>query len=144
MKNIRFALLSAASLALLAAGCAGPENKIGRGSTEIFQAAGMDDMRRSIEQTAIFESPSIAYTTGVARGFDAEMTRLGVGIAEVATFPFPPYAPYMKSLGDYPGPESYRPGRYSDALFDTDTYNGFSGGEVAPFVPGSRFKIFDN
>ena len=42
------------------------------------------------------------------------------------------------------GPESYKPSSYSDAMFDTDTYTGFSGGEVAPWIPGSRFKIFDN
>ena len=44
----------------------------------------------------------------------------------------------------YVGPESYRPGLYSDAMFDTDTYSGFSGGDVAPFIPGSRFQVFDN
>ena len=32
----------------------------------------------------------------------------------------------------------------SDALFDTDTYTGFSGGDVAPLFPGSRFSVFDN
>ena len=41
-------------------------------------------------------------------------------------------------------PESYKPGLISDALFDTDTYTGFSGGDVAPFIPGSRFRVFDN
>jgi hypothetical protein len=39
-------------------------------------------------------------------------------------------------------PESYKPGLLSDSLFDTDTYSGFSGGDVAPWVPGSRFSIF--
>ena len=29
-------------------------------------------------------------------------------------------------------------------MFDTDTYTGFSGGDVAPFIPGSRFRVFDN
>jgi hypothetical protein len=29
-------------------------------------------------------------------------------------------------------------------VFDTDTYMGFSGGDVAPFIPGSRFRVFDN
>jgi hypothetical protein len=41
-------------------------------------------------------------------------------------------------------PESYKPGLVSDALFDTDTYTGFSGGDVAPWFPGSRFSIFNN
>jgi len=29
-------------------------------------------------------------------------------------------------------------------MFDTDTYVGYSGGDVAPFVPNSRFKVFDS
>jgi hypothetical protein len=41
-------------------------------------------------------------------------------------------------------PDSYKPGLVSDSLFDTDTYTGFSGGDVAPFIPGSRFSVFDN
>jgi hypothetical protein len=28
-------------------------------------------------------------------------------------------------------------------MFATDTNLGFSGGDVAPFIPGSRFRIFD-
>ena len=39
-------------------------------------------------------------------------------------------------------PECYKPGRYSDPLFDTDTYTGYSGGEIMPFIPGSRFTVF--
>jgi hypothetical protein len=41
-------------------------------------------------------------------------------------------------------PDSYRPGLISDSLFDTDAYTGFGGGEVAPGIPGSRFRVFDN
>jgi hypothetical protein len=41
-------------------------------------------------------------------------------------------------------PDSYKPQLYSDSLFDTDTYVGFSGGDSAPFVPGSRFSVFNN
>ena len=40
--------------------------------------------------------------------------------------------------------EGFKPGRVSEGLFDTDTYMGFSGGDVAPFIPGSRFRVFDN
>jgi hypothetical protein len=48
-------------------------------------------------------------------------------------------------LPEYPVyPASYKPGILSDSIFATDTALGFSGGDVAPFVPGSRFKIFDN
>ena len=42
-------------------------------------------------------------------------------------------------------PDSYKPGLFSDALFDTDTYTGFSGGDVAPWFPAaaSRFSTTD-
>jgi hypothetical protein len=29
-------------------------------------------------------------------------------------------------------------------VLDTDHSMGFSGGEVAPWFPGSRFRVFDN
>jgi hypothetical protein len=32
----------------------------------------------------------------------------------------------------------------ADSLFATDTAIGYSGGDVAPFIPGSRFRIFEN
>ncbi len=41
-------------------------------------------------------------------------------------------------------PENYRPDVLADSLFYTDSSLGFSGGDVAPMFPGSRFKIFDN
>ena len=41
-------------------------------------------------------------------------------------------------------PENYQPSLLSDSIFDTDTSLGFSGGDVFPFVQGSRFRIFDN
>ena len=74
------------------------------------------------------------------------MARTGLGLYEMITFPFPPYHPIAtKYFAPGPAyPESYKPGLISDPLFDTDTYTGFSGGDIAPFVPGSRFKVFDN
>jgi len=74
------------------------------------------------------------------------VARTGLGLYEMITFPFPPYHPIATKYFT-PGPaypESYKPGLISDPLFDTDTYTGFSGGDIAPFVPGSRFKVFDN
>jgi len=131
--------------ALLGAGCAGPEQKLGRGISNTFEIVRMGDMRRSIEQHEIFD-PYDGYTTGFVSGFNKSMTRTGLGLFEIVTSPIPPYHPM---LTDYltPGPvfpASYAPGRISDPLFDTDTYTGFSGGDVAPFIPGSRFNVFDN
>ena len=48
-------------------------------------------------------------------------------------------------LTEYPTyPDSYRPGLLSDSIFATDTSLGFSGGDVAPMIQGSRFRVFDN
>jgi putative exosortase-associated protein (TIGR04073 family) len=139
-----------ALVALFAAGCAGPEQKLGRGMSNTFEITRMGEMRRSIEQTAVFESPSAGYTTGAVRGLDKTLARTGVGLFEVFTFPIPmPGSGYGPIFPHYlkPGPiypTSFKPGLISGSTFDTDTYTGFSGGDVAPMVPGSRFSIFDN
>ena len=132
--------------ALLLAGCAGPETKLGRGVSNTFEIVRWGDMQRTIEQTALFGSPSEGYTTGMVRGFDKSIARTGIGIYEVITFPIPPYHPIATHYLT-PGPAhpaSYTPGLISDPIFDTDTYSGFSGGEVAPWFPNSRFRVFDN
>jgi putative exosortase-associated protein (TIGR04073 family) len=146
MRNV-ILFLSVITLAtLLTSGCAGPEQKLGRGMNNFYEVVRMGEMRRSIEQTAVFDSPDAGYTYGAVRGFDRSLARTGVGVAEIVTFPFPPYVPlFTRYLApEAPYPESYKPGRLSDSMFDTDTYSGFSGGDVAPFIPGSRFKVFDN
>ncbi len=139
-------LAIAALVAVFTSGCAGPEDKLGRGMSNVFEPVRMGEMRRSIEQTAIFESPSAGYTTGMVRGFDHTVARTAMGVYEIVTFPIPPYHPigtsYVKPSPVWP--ESYKPGRISSSLFDTDTYMGFSGGDVAPFIPGSRFTVFEN
>ena len=127
-------------------GCAGPEQKLGRGTSDILEFTRMGDVRRSVEQTSVFVSPSAGYTTGLVHGINVSVARTVMGAVEIATFPLPPYKPvftsYIKPGPVYP--ESYKPGLISGSTFDTDTFTGFSGGDVAPFIPGSRFKIFDN
>ncbi|HXE42554.1 MAG TPA: exosortase system-associated protein, TIGR04073 family [Candidatus Baltobacteraceae bacterium] len=133
-------------VALFATGCAGPEEKFGRGMRNTWEIVRFGDMRRSVEQSAVFESPDYGYTTGFMRGLNHSIVRTGVGVYEVVTAPLPPYHPVLtRYIAPEPvGPESYKPGRISSELFDTDTYMGFSGGDVAPFIPGSRFRVFDN
>jgi len=146
MRNVIPFLAIAALAAVFTSGCAGPENKLGRGMSNVFEPVRLGEIRSSVEQTAIFQSPSAGYTVGVVRGLDRTVARTAMGAFEVVTFPLPPYQPVFTSYVR-PGPvfpESYKPGRVSEGLFDTDTYMGFSGGEVAPFIPGSRFKVFDN
>jgi putative exosortase-associated protein (TIGR04073 family) len=154
--------------ALFAAGCAGPEKKLGRGVLNVTEFARMGELRRSVEQTALYENTYTAYTTGVIRGFNRSLVRTVMGACEIATFPIPiptydawftPKSPLYPDptiknksypfggmvLTENPVyPASYAPGLIEDSTFFTDTALGFSGGDIAPFVPGSRFKIFDN
>ncbi len=150
----------------LTAGCAGPEKKLGRGLMNVTEFARLGEIRRSMEQTHLWENTDSAYTTGLIRGVHRSLARTAIGVYEIATFPFPGYGPIgvgkdpiypdanMRnrsfpfggmSLSEYPTyPDSYKPGVVSDSIFSTDTSLGFSGGDVAPFIPGSRFRIFDN
>jgi len=139
-------LASVVALAAFATGCAGPEKKLGRGINNIYEPIRLAEMRRSIEQTS-FENPETAnFHTGVIRGLNRTLARAGVGIYEIVTFPIPSYDPiFTDYLAPNPQfPDSYKPGALSSPVFDTDSSVGFSGGDVAPFIPGSRFRIFDN
>ena len=138
--------LAAVLTALLFTGCAGPEQKLGRGISNSLEIVRLGEMRRSMEQSCVFDLDRAGYTTGAIRGFNQTVARTGLGLLEVVTFPLPPYdIKGTKGLPAYPVyPASYRPGRISDPTFDTDTYSGFTGGDIAPFIPGSRFQVFEN
>ncbi len=147
-------------------GCAGPERKFGRGMNNVTEVVRGGEIRRSIEQTAIWEGPEAAYTVGFIRGLNRTITRTAIGAYEIVTAPLPPYGPLLTSTNrlypdfsvrnsSYPfggmvlpedpvWPDSYRPTLMADSLFATDTSLGFSGGDVLPMVPGSRFHIYDN
>ncbi|MBE0545363.1 MAG: exosortase system-associated protein, TIGR04073 family [Verrucomicrobia bacterium] len=131
---------------VLASGCAGPEKKLGRGLGNFYEIVRGSEVRRSMEQTALFESPDRAYTTGFVRGMNRTLARTGIGLYEIVTFPFPSYDPiatnYLTPEPVYP--DNYKPRLLSDSAFATDASIGFSGGDVAPMIPGSRFRIFDN
>jgi putative exosortase-associated protein (TIGR04073 family) len=152
MRNAIAFLVIVVAAGLFGTGCAGPEEKLGRGITNTFEFVRGGEMRRSMEQASIFDSPSVGYTTGAIHGFDRSVERTGVGLWEVVTFPFPnhkdwdTYGPidtdHLKVHPPYP--DSYKPGLPSSGLFDTDTYTGFSGGSIAPWMPGNRFTVFDN
>jgi putative exosortase-associated protein (TIGR04073 family) len=150
----------------LTVGCAGPEKKLGRGLLNTTEFLRGGEIRRSMEQTALWENTDSAFTTGFIRGFNRSVTRTAIGVYEIATFPFPNYDPLLTStnriypdpnvrnktfpfggmvLSEYPTyPDSYRPGLMSDSIFSTDTSLGFSGGDIAPMIQGSRFRVFDN
>jgi putative exosortase-associated protein (TIGR04073 family) len=135
-----------AALTVLAVGCAKTEQKLGRGISNTFEVVRLGEMRRSVEQTALFEGPNKAYTTGVVKGFNKTIARTGVGIYEILTCPFPPYDPvFTNYLSPNPvQPDSFSPGIMESSTLCPDTNLGFSGGEIAPMVPGSRFRVFEN
>jgi putative exosortase-associated protein (TIGR04073 family) len=135
-------LLAGAVAAVFVAGCAGPSAKLGRGLNNVTELVRGGEIRRSMEQTALWENTETAYTTGFIRGFNASVKRTAVGAFEIVSFPFPSYDPYL--LPENPVyPDSYRPKLLADPTFGPDNSLGFSGGDVAPFIPGSRFRIFD-
>ena len=138
-------LLATLVVAALATGCASAEKKLGRGMSNSVEFVRMGEIRRSVEQTALFEQPGGHYASGFVQGFTKSLARTGVGVYEIVTFPFPPYGPVFTDYlsPDPVYPDNYRPDIIEDSLFATDTNMGFSGGDVAPFVPGSRFKIFN-
>ena len=141
-------MVAAASLLVV---CKGPTKKFSRGITNATEFARMGELRRSVEQEALWAGPDAAYSSGVIKGINRSLLRTLVGVGEIVTFPIPSYEPWLK-----PGnrlmpdatvgptyPDSYKPGLVADSVFETDTNLGFSGGDVAPLVPGSRFRIFD-
>lgn len=137
--------MAVAVTGLLAGGCAGPERKLGRGFSNFGEITRWGEMRRTMEQTALFDSPDQAYTTGVVRGFNRSMARVGIGLYEIVTSPFPSYDPICTNyLSPEPAyPDNYKPGLIAVPAFATDTSLGFTGGDVAPMFPNSRFRVFD-
>src|SRR5207244_6673209 len=94
------------------AGCAhtaNTERKFGRGIGNMFEIVRGGDFRRTMEQTALFDSPDTAYSTGFFRGLNRSFARTGIGIYEVLTAPFPPYDPIAT---DYLSPGPVYPDNY--------------------------------
>lgn len=150
MRNKIFPMVAALTV-LFAAGCAGPEKKLGRGINNLTEFARLGEISRSVEQTFLWDGPQSAYTTGLIRGINRSLVRTGVGLYEVVTFPIPSYDPVLRPGGPIlhdasvnpTYAASYTPHMISSSTFEPDAALGFSGGDIAPFVPGSRFRIFD-
>jgi len=160
--------LAIAALVLLT-GCSGPSYKLGRGLNNVSELMRMGEVRRSIEQASLWEGSHHAFTSGTIRGFNRSVARSLIGVGEIVTFPFPSYDPwYGRENFKYNGdvfiggpyrkdhfwsldfmteapryPDSYKPGPSASTIFATDTALGFHAGEVASFIPGSRFHVFD-
>jgi putative exosortase-associated protein (TIGR04073 family) len=145
MRRTFFLLAAVTVLAALASSCANTEQKFGRGLGNTFDIVRGGEFRRTSEQTALFQGPDAGYTTGFVRGINRTLARTGIGIYEIVTAPLPPYGPiFTDHFSPSPVyPDNYTPGVLADSMFATDTSLGFSGGEVLPIVPGSRFRVFD-
>jgi putative exosortase-associated protein (TIGR04073 family) len=143
MRNV-LPLLALFSLAVaFTSGCAGPEEKLGRGVRNTCEIGRMGELRNSMEQTAVWDSPPEACTTGVVKGLDHSLARTGIGLYEIITFPFPPYHPvctgYVAVNPIYP--DDYHPNLPDDPLYRTDSHIGFTPGNSFGFVPGSQFDV---
>jgi putative exosortase-associated protein (TIGR04073 family) len=145
MRNALSLLALFVTVAVFTSGCAGPEEKLGRGVRNTVEVVRLGEMRASVEQTTVWGGSASGVTTGVVKGVDNSLKRTLLGVCEIVTFPFPPYHPiFTKYIPANPVyPDNYKPGLPDDPFYHTDTYIGFSGGDVASFVPGSRFRVFD-
>jgi putative exosortase-associated protein (TIGR04073 family) len=144
-------LLSVCAVAVLIMGCSvpGTERKFGRGVANATEFARLGELRRSMEQSIVLRNPEVGYTTGFFHGINRSIARTGAGIYEMATAPLPndwktkDYGPIFHPEGVV-YPDSYRPNWIADEFVSPDASLGFAGGDVMPFLPGSRFRIFDN
>jgi putative exosortase-associated protein (TIGR04073 family) len=150
MRKLLSSIVPFLGLAVLVSGCAGPEQKLGRGFNNMTEITRMGEVRRSIEQTTVLENRDQAFSAGLIRGFDLTAARTAAGLYEVATFPFPNHSPgnygpiWQNLLSENPVyPDSYAPNNLSDQMTSPDNSLGFSGGDIVPYIPGSRFHIFD-
>ena len=141
-----FLFLSTIALSFLISGCANTERKFGRGMNNAFDIVRGGEFRRTMEQTALQDGPDTAYSTGFIRGINRTFARTGIGIYEMVTAPFPSYDPIFtgKFAPNPVYPDNYQPTLVADPMFATDTQLGFSGGNVLPIIPGSRFHVFAN
>jgi putative exosortase-associated protein (TIGR04073 family) len=146
MRKALSLLALAALVAAFTSGCRGPEEKMGRGIRNTTEIVRLGDAQATVEETSVWDGPLDGATTGVIKGVDRSLERTGLGVVEIITAPFPPYHPiFTKYISPEPGyPDCYRPGLPDDPTFHSDVYYGFSGGEEADFVPGSRFDVFDH
>ena len=146
MRKVLSLLALSAVVAVITSGCAGTEQKMGRGLRDVTEPVRMGDMRQSVEQQGVWNGPDAGLTIGVVQGFDRTLERTGLGVVEIITAPFPPYQPiftkYVPAEPVYP--DGNVPGLPNDPTFQTDTYMGFSGGNEALFVPGNKFDVFDH
>ena len=80
-------------LALVAVGCAGPEQKLGRGISNTAEIVRGGEFSRSMEQHEYFGGPDNGFSIGFVDGVNHTFARTGLGLYEIVTSPIPPYGP---------------------------------------------------
>src|SRR5262249_35277739 len=113
MRNTLSLLAATLGLSVLVTGCANTEQKFGRGMMNTMEIVRFGEFRRTMEQTALFDSPDTAYGVGFIRGINRTLARTGIGIYEMVTAPFPPYGPVAT---DYLSPSPVYPDNYTPNL----------------------------
>ncbi len=141
MRSILHFLAVLPIVALLTSGCINAQEKLGRGIRNTVEPVRMGELRNSMEQSAVWNSPAEGATTGVVNGVCRTAARTGIGIYEIITFPFPPYHPVAtKYLSPNPSyPDNCAPGVANDPLYSTSHYIGYDTGSRFGFVPGCQF-----
>jgi putative exosortase-associated protein (TIGR04073 family) len=146
MRKIFLLAGALAVTALMVSGCAGPEQKLGRGLNNINEVTRGGEFQRAVEQDSLLLGSDAGMTTGIVQGIDHTAERVGMGLYEIVTFPIPPYQPvmtkYVKPKAAYP--DAKVPGNYSIPETDADQYLGFTGNEIGFWFPGSRWTMFNN
>jgi len=90
-----------------------PLRKLGRGLGNI--AFGVTELPYTMGRTHRAENANAAFSVGVVRGTWRTFQRVGYGVVEVVTFPFPTYhgtyrQPYMRQeLNNYSGLQEFPP-----------------------------------
>lgn len=133
--------------AVLAVGCAGPSQKLGRGIANVTEPLRWGEITRSMEQSYLNSGADVSYTAGFVHGLGKTIGRTAVGAYEIVTFPIPDHGSEGYGPILFPAnpvyPDSYKPNVLSDGIYQADSNLGFGGGDIAPWFPGSRFHIFD-
>jgi len=80
MRNAPFFSSGGFSVTLFTAGCAGPEQKLVAAWETLVEIVRMGELRRSVEQTAVLDSPGAGYTAGLVRGIDLRWRARAMGL----------------------------------------------------------------
>jgi len=125
----------------LLSGCSSAEHKLGRGLANVWEPVRMGELRRSAEQTALADGPTVAMTYGFVHGIVRTVERTAVGVFDIVTFPIPT-DPIMLPVNPV-FPDSQPPQMIGNVSAGATEYLGISGGAVTPFLPGVTFNPLD-